>query len=95
MRTVGRRSGRTTFSTPHPVRTFTDKIVLKADPAAMPIAKSYLNCTKTLHCRTSIRGIRALSEARPVRLVQVHGGHELCFSDPKALARAIMLAGRE
>jgi hypothetical protein len=29
------------------------------------------------------------------RLVQTHGSHELCFTNPEALAKKIMIAGRD
>ncbi|MGY4315485.1 pimeloyl-ACP methyl ester carboxylesterase [Bradyrhizobium sp. JR3.5] len=31
---------------PHPLKTFQDKIALRSNPAEMPIAKSYVNCTE-------------------------------------------------
>src|SRR5262249_7294401 len=33
---------------PHPLRTLTDQISLKTNPAHMTIAKSYLNCTEDI-----------------------------------------------
>jgi pimeloyl-ACP methyl ester carboxylesterase len=81
---------------PHPLRTFTDKIALKSDPAAMPIAKSYINCTEDTSLPHHYPWHPRLSQKLGLfRLVQVPGSHELCFSDPKALAQAIMLAGRD
>lgn len=79
-----------------PLRTLTDKIELSRAPAEFEIAKSYINCTEdtamppemSWHPRMSLRlGL--------YRLVQVPGSHELCFSNPKRLAEAIMDAGRD
>jgi len=41
---------------PHPLKILTDKISLVTNPAEMKLAKSYLNCTRTLRCHTTIRG---------------------------------------
>ena len=81
---------------PHPVKTFSDKISLKTNPAEMQIAKSYINCTEDTSFTITIRGISRLSQKLGLfRLVQVPGSHELCFSNPKLLAQAIMDAGRD
>jgi pimeloyl-ACP methyl ester carboxylesterase len=81
---------------PHPLRTFTDKIALKSDPAAMPIAKSYINCTEDTSLPHHYPWHPRLSQKLGLfRLVQVPGSHELCFSNPKSLAQAIMQAGRD
>jgi pimeloyl-ACP methyl ester carboxylesterase len=81
---------------PHPLRTFTDKIALKTDPAATPIAKSYINCTEDTSLPHHYPWHPRLSQKLGLfRLVQVPGSHELCFSNPKALAQAIMQAGRD
>ncbi len=71
-------------------------ISLKTNPADMQIAKSYINCTEIRRCRITIRGTPRLSQKLGLfRLVQVPGSHELCFSNPKLLAQAIMNAGRD
>ncbi|KJC48219.1 alpha/beta hydrolase [Bradyrhizobium sp. LTSP857] len=81
---------------PHPLKTFSDKIALKANPAEMPLAKSYINCTEDTALPHSYAWHPRLSEKLGLfRLVQVPGSHELCFSDPARLAKAIMEAGRD
>ena len=81
---------------PHPLKTFSDKIALKTNPAEMPLAKSYINCTEDTALPHGYPWHPRLSEKLGLfRLVQVPGSHELCFSDPARLARAIMEAGRD
>jgi pimeloyl-ACP methyl ester carboxylesterase len=81
---------------PHPLNTFSDKIVLKTNPADMQIGKSYINCTEDTSLPHSYPWHPRLSEKLGLfRLVQVPGSHELCFSNPKLLAQAIMNAGRD
>lgn len=81
---------------PHPAATFSDAIELTQDPALMPIAKSYINCTEDTALPQSAGWHPRLSEKLGVfRLVQIPGSHELCFSDPKALALAFACAGRD
>lgn len=81
---------------PHPLKTFTDKIALKTNPAEMQVAKSYINCTEDTALPHGYPWHPRLSEKLGLfRLVQVPGSHELCFSDPARLANAIMEAGRD
>lgn len=81
---------------PHPYATFTDPIKLSKNPEQMEIAKSYINCTEDAALPQSLGWHPRLSEKLGLyRLVQVSGSHELCFSDPAALADAIMVAGRD
>ncbi|MGY8678363.1 alpha/beta hydrolase [Bradyrhizobium sp. UFLA05-153] len=81
---------------PHPLKTFSDKIVLKSNPAEMQLAKSYINCTEDTALPHGYPWHPRLSEKLGLfRLVQVPGSHELCFSDPARLARAILEAGRD
>ena len=81
---------------PHPVRTFSDKITLKTNPADMQIAKSYVNCTEDTSLPHHYPWHPRLSQKLGLfRLVQVPGSHELCFTNPKRLAQAIMDAGRD
>jgi len=81
---------------PHPLKTFTDKISLKVNPAEMTVPKSYINCTEdTALPHTLPWHPRLSSKLGLFRLVQVPGSHELCFSDPQRLARSIMEAGRD
>ncbi|WP_428646818.1 alpha/beta fold hydrolase [Roseibium sp.] len=79
---------------PHPYATFTDPISLSRNPAAMEIAKSYINCTEDTALPQSLGWHPRLSEKLGLfRLVQVPGSHELCFSAPEVLASAILEAG--
>jgi pimeloyl-ACP methyl ester carboxylesterase len=81
---------------PHPLKTFTDKIVLRTNPAEMALPKSYINCTEDIALPHSLSWHPRLSEKLGLfRLVQVPGSHELCFSAPARLAQAIMAAGRD
>jgi pimeloyl-ACP methyl ester carboxylesterase len=81
---------------PHPLNTFTDKIALKLNPAAMQIAKSYVNCTEDTAMPHSHGWHPRLSEKLGLfRLVQSPGSHELCFSNPARLAQALLEAGRD
>ena len=80
----------------HPAKTFSDKISLKTNPADMQIAKSYINCTEDRSLPHHYPRHPRLSQKLGLfRLVQVPGSHELCFSNPKLLAQAIMDAGRD
>ena len=81
---------------PHPYATFTDKISLTRNPAAMEMAKSYVNCTEDTAMPHSLPWHPRLPEKLGLfRLVQVSGSHEMFFSAPGRLAEAIMLAGRD
>ncbi len=81
---------------PHPLNTFLDKISLKANPAAMQIPKSYVNCTEDTAMPHSYPWHPRLSEKLGLyRLVRVRGSHELCFTDPARLAQALVEAGRD
>jgi pimeloyl-ACP methyl ester carboxylesterase len=81
---------------PQPVKTFRDKISLKLDPAQMSIPKSYINCTEDTAMPPHYPWHPRLSKKLGLyRLVQVPGSHELCYSNPLRLARAIMDAGRD
>ena len=81
---------------PHPFRTLTDKISLKTNPSEMVLPKSYLNGTEDISLPHQYPWHPRLSQKLGLfRLIQVPGSHELCFSDPGRLARAIMDAGRD
>jgi pimeloyl-ACP methyl ester carboxylesterase len=81
---------------PHPVKTFTDKISLKTNPADMKAGKSFINCTEDNSLPHHYPWHPRLSQKLGLfRLVQVPGSHELCFSNPARLAQAIMDAGRD
>jgi len=81
---------------PHPYATFTDKIRLSRNPAAMELPKSYLYCTEDCALPQSLGWHPRLSEKLGLfRLVAIPGSHELCFTDPEALAAGILKAGRD
>ena len=81
---------------PHPLATLADKISLKTNPGDMQIAKSYINCTEDTSLPHHYPWHPRLSQKLGLfRLVQVPGSHELCFTNPKLLADAIMRAGRD
>jgi len=81
---------------PHPIKTLRDKISLKANPAEMAVAKSYVNCTEDISLPHHYPWHPRLSQKLGLfRLIQIPGSHELCFSNPTRLARAIMDAGRD
>lgn len=81
---------------PHPYATFTDAISLNTNPADFQIGKSYINCTEDTAMPQSLGWHPRLSEKLGLfRLVQLPGSHELCFTDPSALAEAIVAAGRD
>ncbi|WP_407154036.1 alpha/beta fold hydrolase [Bradyrhizobium sp. STM 3557] len=80
----------------HPFRTFTEKISLRTNPAEMVLPKSYLVCTEdTALPHGAWRHPRLSEKLGLFRLVQTTGSHELCFSDPARLAKAILEAGRD
>ena len=80
----------------HPLRTLTDKISLKLNPAEMTVAKSYVNCTEDTSMPHDYPWHPRLSQKLGLfRLIQVPGSHELCFSNPARLARALIDAGRD
>ncbi|TYC52470.1 alpha/beta hydrolase [Rhodobacterales bacterium] len=80
----------------HPYRTFTDPISLSRDPAEFETPKSYVNCTEDTAMPHSHPWHPRLSEKLGLfRLVQTSGSHELLFTDPSALADAIIRAGRD
>ena len=81
---------------PHPYKTFTDKASLSQPLAAMAVGKSYLNCMQDIALPHSLPWHPRLSERLGLfRLVECMGSHELCFTDPQALAAAIEKAGRD
>lgn len=81
---------------PHPYKTFQDAIKLKADPAAMTIAKSYLHCRDDVALPASLPWHPRLSEKLGLfRYVSCDGSHELSFTNPKLLGLKIMEAGRD
>lgn len=80
---------------PHPYRTFTDRISLKAFPE-IEVGKSYLNCQQDVALPHSLPWHPRLSEKLGLfRLVEMPGSHETCFTNPKLLAEKIVEAGRD
>jgi len=92
------RTARSAFEVlnPHPIRTLREKISLAVDPAKMALAKSYVNCTEDISLPHHYPWHPRLSQKLGLfRLVQTPGSHELLFSNPPRLARALMDAGRD
>ena len=80
----------------HPIRTLSDRISLCANVNEVLIPKSYINCTEDTSLPPEHAWHPHLSRKLGLfRLIQVPGSHELCFSDPPRLARAILDAGRD
>ncbi|WP_407158302.1 alpha/beta fold hydrolase [Bradyrhizobium sp. STM 3557] len=81
---------------PHPLNSFTDKLMVRTNPAMMTLPKSFINCTEDTALPHSFPLHPRLSEKLGLfRLVQTPGSHELCFSNPSRLAQAIVEAGRD
>ena len=81
---------------PHPYRTFTDAIGLRQSLAELTIGKSYVNCQQDIALPHSMPWHPRLSERLGLfRLVECSGSHELWFSDPQRIARAVLDAGRD
>ena len=79
-----------------PYKTFTDKIVLSRPVAAMTMGKSYVNCRLDTAMPHSLPWHPRLSERLGLfRLVECTGSHEVWFSDPAAIAKAVVTAGRD
>jgi len=80
----------------HPLNTLKDKISLNTNPIDMRVAKSYINCTEDISLPHHLPWHPRLSQKLGLfRLIQVQGSHELCFSNPRRLAQAVMDAGRD
>ncbi len=81
---------------PHPYKTFTDKVALTEPPAAWQVGKSYVNCQQDTALPHSLPWHPRLSEKLGLfRLVECPGSHEIWFTDPGTIARAIVAAGRD
>ncbi|MGH7185294.1 MAG: alpha/beta fold hydrolase [Pseudomonadota bacterium] len=81
---------------PHPYKTLTDKISLKQPLAELQIGKSYVNCQQDISLPHSLPWHPRLSERLGLfRLVECPGSHEIWFTDPQTIARAIVAAGRD
>lgn len=81
---------------PHPYRTFTDPVTLAAPLAELAIGKSYVNCVLDTALPASLPWHPRLSERLGLfRYIESAGSHEAWFTQPAALARAILEAGRD
>ena len=81
---------------PHPYKTFTDKAQLSAAPAEWTVGKSYVNCVMDAALPHSMPWHPRLSEKLGLfRYIECAGSHEVWFTDPAAIAHALMLAGRD
>jgi pimeloyl-ACP methyl ester carboxylesterase len=81
---------------PQPMQTLRDKIRLSTNPADMKVGKSYINCTEDTASPHSHPWHPRLSEKLGLfRLIQIPGSHEIGFTHPDRIARAIIEAGRD
>jgi hypothetical protein len=81
---------------PHPNKTFTDKLALKQPLAALQLGKSYVNCRQDASLPQSLSWHPRLSERLGLfRYVECSGSHEVWFTDPAAVAKAVVMAGRD
>lgn len=81
---------------PHPYRTFTHAIALRQPLAELAVGKSYVNCQQDTALPHSMPWHPRLSERLGLfRLVECPGSHELWFTDPERIARAVLAAGRD
>ncbi|MEM9576904.1 MAG: alpha/beta hydrolase [Pseudomonadota bacterium] len=84
------------LTTPHPIRTLTDKVELKSF-FGLDIPRSYINCTEDIAMPPGDYAWVPRFPARLglCRLVQMPGGHETCFTNPGLLAEKIIEAARD
>jgi pimeloyl-ACP methyl ester carboxylesterase len=81
---------------PHPYGTFTEPSALDQPLAALMVGKSYVNCVLDTAMPASLPWHPRLSERLGLfRYVECAGSHEAWFTQPVALARAIVEAGRD
>ena len=81
---------------PHPYRTFTEPVVMAQPMAALGVGKSYVNCVLDTALPASMPWHPRLSERLGLfRYIECAGSHEAWFTQPAALARAIVEAGRD
>jgi pimeloyl-ACP methyl ester carboxylesterase len=81
---------------PHPYKTFTDKVSLQAPAAAWQVGKSYVNCRMDTAMPHSHPWHPRLSERLGLfRYIECSGSHEVWFTDPAAIANAVIQAGRD
>jgi pimeloyl-ACP methyl ester carboxylesterase len=81
---------------PQPVKTLRDRLELKAFPT-LEIPRSYLNCSEDIAMPPGEYGWhpRFSSRLGLYRLVQMPGGHEAMFTNPRLSAEKIQEAGRD
>lgn len=81
---------------PHPYRTFTEPVAMAQPMAALGVGKSYVNCVLDTALPASMPWHPRLSERLGLfRYIECAGSHEAWFTQPAALARAIVEAGRD
>jgi len=81
---------------PHPYRTFTEPVRLQRPLAELAVGKTYLNCRQDTAMPHGLPWHPRLSERLGLfRLVECDGSHEMWFSQPQALAQAILLSARD
>ncbi len=79
-----------------PYKTFTDKSTISKPMAAFEIGKSYVNATSDTALPHSLPWHPRLSEKLGLfRYVECEGSHEVWFTNPEAIARAVVIAGRD
>jgi pimeloyl-ACP methyl ester carboxylesterase len=78
---------------PHPMQTFKDKISLCTNVAEMAVGKSYINCTEDTVLTNSYA--RLAERLGLFRFIQIPGSHEIGFTHPDRIAKAIIEAGRD
>jgi hypothetical protein len=81
---------------PHPHNTIKDSISLSKNPVEMEIPKSFINCAEDTSIPQSFPWYPRFSEKLGLlRLIQVTGGHELCFTNRSLLGEIILEAGQD
>ncbi len=81
---------------PHPYKTFTDKAELKTPLHELQVGKSYVNCVMDTALPHSLPWHPRMSEKLGLfRYVECSGSHEVWFTDPAAIAKAVIMAGRD
>ena len=81
---------------PHPYRTFTEPSAIGRPLAELAVGKSYVNCVLDTALPASLSWHPRLSERLGLfRYVESPGSHEAWFTEPVALAAAIVRAGRD
>ena len=81
---------------PQAYKTFTDKITLSQPLAALQVGKSYVNAQQDTALPHGLPWHPRLSERLGLfRLVECQGSHEVWFTDPAGIAKAIVAAGRD